>query len=95
MDLSNSILSSDGNLSLDNSQLNQSSLAKYGEGGKKQKTTRICEYCEVKLDNKQLNAFYEMGKTWRYRENEIVEQKLQWYEDSICDIEAKIDTEKQ
>ena len=38
----------------------------------KEVTTRVCEYCEVKLDNSQLHGFYEMGKNWRNRENDIV-----------------------
>ena len=42
-------------------------------------TTRVCEYCEVKLDNAQLHGFYEMGKSWRDRENDLVVQKREWY----------------
>ena len=38
---------------------------------KKGPVTRICEYCEVKLDNPQIERFYEFGKTWRKREYEI------------------------
>ena len=48
--------------------------------------TRICEYCEVKLDNPQIDKFYEFGKQWRKREYEINEQKINWYEQNIAEL---------
>ena len=49
------------------------------KGKKREPSTRICEYCEVKLDNKQLERFYELGKMWQRRDQDIVQRKLEWY----------------
>lgn len=54
-DLGSSVLSGDWE---------QSFVENLEKGGKKEPMTRICEYCEVKLNNKQLEKFYELGKTW-------------------------------
>ena len=66
--------------SLNLSTLSETDKAKANAGGP---ITRICEYCEVKLDNPQLEKYYELGKTWRNREDEIAEQKIEWYRDTI------------
>ena len=63
--------------------------------GKKIETTRICEYCEVKLDNPQLDKFYEVGRTWRRREMDILEQKLEFYRDSVGELEHEIAKERE
>ena len=55
--------------------------------------TRICEYCEVKLDNPQIEKFYEFGKQWRKREYEINEQKINWYEQNIAELGQDIGQE--
>ena len=57
--------------------------------------TRICEYCEVKLDNPQLDKYYELGKTWRNREDEIAEQKIEWYRDTIKELQTQISHERE
>lgn len=49
--------------------------------------TRICEYCEVKIDNPQVEKLYEFGKVQRKIENHIVDQKIEWYDDSIGGID--------
>jgi len=57
--------------------------------------TRICEFCEVKLDNPQIDEFYELGKGWRKRETDILEKKLNWYEETCEDIERHIKEETE
>ena len=53
--------------------------------GKNEPKTRICQYCEVKLDNRQLERFYELGKTWQRRDADIVQRKLDWYKTTVAD----------
>ena len=49
-------------------------------------TTRICQYCEVKLDNRQLERFYDVGKTWQRRDADIVDRKLDWYKTTTNEL---------
>jgi hypothetical protein len=57
--------------------------------------TRICEYCEVKLDNPQIEEFYELGKMWRMRENDITQKKLKWYSETCDEMERHIKEESE
>ena len=56
---------------------------------------RICTYCDLKLNNPQIDKFYEHGKTWQKRENDIVEQKLNWYQHSILELNKQINEEQE
>lgn len=40
---------------------------------------RYCEYCLVKLQNPQIEQFYQLGKLWRQTDNEMLQQKTTWY----------------
>ena len=71
----------------------QSFIETTDKDGKKEKKTRICEYCEVKLDNKQLEKFYELGKTWQKRDSDIVDKKLSWYKDTVSELHKMIQDE--
>jgi len=57
--------------------------------------TRICEYCEVQLDNPQIEMFYQCGKNWRMREHDTIQRKLDWYTQSQHDLENHIKTENE
>ena len=56
--------------------------------------SRICEYCEVKLDNTQIDTFYQLGKEWRKRDQIGCEKLLVWYEMANEDIDEGILKEK-
>lgn len=55
--------------------------------------TRICEFCEVKLDNPQIDMYFEQGKTWRKQEYDALIYKLDWYEDTNRDLEKHLSRE--
>lgn len=55
--------------------------------------TRVCEYCEVKLDNPQIDQFYEYGKRWKQREVDMQQKKFEWYEEAINDLDAHLSKE--
>lgn len=75
-----------------NESLNASVLST-GDFGSGVAHTRICEYCEVKLDNPQIDKYYEMGKLWRNRENDLLERKLEWYEEAVEDLDVNLKRE--
>lgn len=56
--------------------------------------TRVCEYCEVKLDNPQIEKFYEMGRAWRRRDRQMDEKKLEWHENAVEELDNSIQREK-
>ena len=56
--------------------------------------TRVCEYCEVKLDNPQIEKFYDMGRAWRRRERQAEERKLEWHENAVEELDNSIQREK-
>jgi len=66
-----------------------------GDTVESKNTRRICEYCEVKLDNPQIERFYELNKEWQIRRSDIIEQKIAWYQESVDELEAYIRSENQ
>lgn len=52
--------------------------------------TRICEFCEVKLDNPQIDQYYELGKKWKQREYDMQQRKLDWYDEAIADLDSHL-----
>ena len=50
-------------VSVDDLSMNESMNSTFDrDQANKGPVTRICEYCEVKLDNPQIDKFYEFGK---------------------------------
>jgi hypothetical protein len=57
--------------------------------------TRICEYCEVKLDNPQVDKYFELGKNWRKQDYDQLIYKLDWFEDTNKDLDAHLRKESK
>ena len=56
---------------------------------------RHCEYCLVKVQNPQIEQFYQLGKLWRETDNEMIQQKTEWYKTKQADLKLSIETERE
>lgn len=41
--------------------------------------TRTCSYCTIKMENPQIDKFYQLGKVWRQTDMEMCLEKIDWY----------------
>ena len=56
---------------------------------------RICEYCEVKVDNPQIELFYQLGLHWRTVDKEMLQQKLDWYKPKTRGLKETVEVTKE
>ena len=56
---------------------------------------RECEYCQVKLDNDQIDKFYQLGKQWRETDKEMLLRKIDWYKNKQADLKEQIEVERE
>lgn len=55
---------------------------------------RRCVYCEVKIDNNQLEQFYQLGRLWRERDKEMLQQKIDWYQNKSELLAMQVEEER-
>ena len=67
----------------------------FAKSQQKQQAAKVCEYCFVKITNPQLEAFYQLGKLWRQKDEETIEQKIQWYKDSSQELLDQCEVERE
>ncbi|CDW74988.1 UNKNOWN [Stylonychia lemnae] len=56
---------------------------------------RICEFCEVKNENSQIEDYYRLECSLRQSDQEIVQEKIKWLKKTIKDIEKQIGHERE
>lgn len=59
------------------------------------KNERICEYCDIKQKNSQIEEFYHLGRNWRKKDQEILNRKIAWYKEKTGELETQVELETE
>ena len=52
-----------------------------GQCSKEEDKTRACDFCNIKIENSQIDRFYQLSKVWRQAEMDNIKNQINWYVD--------------
>lgn len=56
---------------------------------------RVCEYCDVKIENPQVDESYQLGRKWREIDKEMLRKKIDWYKSKQNTLKEENETHKE
>ena len=57
--------------------------------------TRTCHYCTIKIENPQIDKFYQLGKVWRQTDMQMCIEKIEWYKKKTAEIKKQYEEERE
>ena len=57
--------------------------------------TRTCFYCTIKMENPQIDKFYQLGKVWRQTDMTMCMEKIEWYKKKSAELRQQYETERE
>ena len=57
--------------------------------------TRTCQYCTIKIENPQIDKFYQLGKVWRQTDMQMCLEKIDWYKKKSAEIREQYESERE
>lgn len=55
----------------------------------------MCDFCHIKIENGQIDRFYQLSKVWRQAEMDNVKQQINWYVEKTKAVREKVETERE
>ena len=62
---------------------------------KEEDKTRTCDFCLVKIENSQIDRFYQLSKVWRQAEMDNVKKQIEWYVEKTKSVRDKVEVERE
>lgn len=56
---------------------------------------RTCLYCTIRIENPQIDKFYQLGKVWRQSDMESCLEKIEWYKKKTAQLKEQYDSERE
>jgi hypothetical protein len=56
---------------------------------------RVCEYCDIKTENPQLEEYYRLECQLRQSDQEVVVEKIKWLKKTSKELERQIAQQRE